>query len=206
MNGKAIVTSLDTILQWISKFVVLNLYWFLYTARGLVIFGVFPATAAGLRVMHKWLDGEDDIPTRQYFKQSYKEVFKDANKIGWTLSLIGAVLFLNYKIIAGSDEGVWIGTIFGFYFVTFFYLIIVAWTFPLLVRFENHWMKHLKSALVIGLVKIHYTIAIYTVMFSIIYLTLTYPGILPFFSISLFVCIWYWLSLQVLKKLGTTVQ
>lgn len=206
MNGKAIVTSLDTILQWITKFVVLNLFWFLYTARGLVVFGIFPATAAALRVMHKWLDGEEDIPTRQSFKQYYKEVFKDANKIGWTLSLIGAVLFLNYKIIADSDEGVWIGTIFGFYFVTFFYLIIVAWTFPLLIRFENHWMKHLKSALIIGLVKIHYTIAIYTVMFSIIYLTLTYPGILPFFSISLFVCIWYWLSLQVLKKLEATVQ
>lgn len=205
MNGKAIVTSLDLILQWITKFVVLNLFWFFYTVRGLVVFGIFPATAAALSVMHKWLDGEDDISTKQYFKQYYKEVFKDANKIGWTLSVIGAVLFLNYKIIADSDEGVWIGTIFGFYFVTFFYLIIVAWTFPLLVRFENHWMKHLKSALIIGLVKIHYTIAIYTVMFSIIYLTLTYPGILPFFSISLFVCIWYWLSLQVLKKLEVTV-
>lgn len=201
MNGKAIVTSLDSILQWVTKFVVLNLVWFFYTARGLIIFGVFPATAAALRVMKKWLDGEHDLPTRQLFSQYYKESFKDANKIGWTLSLIGAVLFLNYKAIADSTEEVWIGTIFGFYFITFFYLIIVAWTFPLLIRFENQWFKHLKSALIIGLVKIHYTIAIYSVMFSIIYLTLTYPGIIPFFSISLFICMWYWLSSQVLKKL-----
>lgn len=204
MNGKAIVTSLDSILQWVTKFVVLNLVWFLYTARGFIAFGIFPATAAALRIMKKWLDGEHDIATNELFKQYYKEVYKDANKIGWTLSLIGAVLFLNYKTIADSGGEVWIGTIFGFYFITFFYLIIVAWSFPLLIRFENQWFKHLKSALIIGLVKIHYTIAIYSVMFSIIYLTLAYPGIIPFFSISLFVCLWYWLSSQVLKKLEAT--
>ncbi|WP_394121976.1 YesL family protein [Planococcus donghaensis] len=201
MNGKGIVTSLDSILQWVTRFVVLNLVWFFYTARGFFVLGIFPATAAALNVMKRWLDGEHDIPTRQLFKQYYKEVFKDANKIGWTLSSIGAILFLNYKIIEGSDDGVWIGTIFGFYFITFFYLIIVAWTFPLFIQFENQWFKHLKSALIIGLVKIHYTIAIYSVMFSVVYLTLTYPGIIPFFSISLFICMWYWLSSQVLNKL-----
>lgn len=201
MNGKGIVTSLDSILQWVTRFVILNLFWFLYSARGLFVLGIFPATVAALGVMKKWLDGEHDIRIRESFKQFYKEDFKDANKIGWTLSLIGAVLYLNYTIIAGSDGGVWVGTIFGFYFITFLYSIIVAWTFPLLIQYKNHWFKHLKSALVIGLVKIHYTIAIYSVLFSVTYLTLTYPGIIPFFSISLFVCMWYWLSFQVFKKI-----
>lgn len=201
VNAKGIVTSLDAILQWITKFVVLNILWFLYSLRGLAVLGVFPATAAALRVMKHWQNGEHDLPTGKMFKQYYKEDFRDANKMGWVLFSAGAVLYLNYTLIAGSAEEVWIGTIFGFYFLTFLYLIIAAWAFPLLIQFDNHWFKHLKSALIIGLVKIHYTFAIYAVTFSVVYMTLTYPGLIPFFSISLFICMWYYLSLQVFKKL-----
>lgn len=201
MNGKGMVSSLDSILQWITRIVVLNLLWFLFSLLGLFVLGMFPATAAALGISKKWINGERDIPVYKNFKKIYKEEFKLSNKIGWIFTLIGVVLFINYRVIANAENEFWIGTIFGFYFIVILYSITVVWSFPLLIHYKNHWFQYLKTGLVIGLVKLHYTIAIYLVGISIIYLSLNYPGIIPFFSIGVFVVIWYWLSLQVFIKI-----
>ena len=201
MNGKGMVSSLDSVLQWITRIVMLNLLWFLFSVFGLFALGIFPATAAALGISKKWINGEQDIPVYKTFKKNYKEEFKPSNKVGWIFTLIGLVLFVNYRVIASEEKEFWVGTIFGFYFIVFLYIITVVWLFPLLIHYKNHWFQYLKTGLVIGLVKIHYTIAIYLVGITIIYISLKYPGIIPFFSIGIFVIIWYWLSLQVFEKI-----
>ena len=201
MNGKGMVSSLDSILQWVTRIVILNLLWFLFSLFGLFLLGMFPATAAALGISKKWISGEQDIPLYQTFKKVYKDEFKLSNKIGWIFTLIGAILFINYKVIVGVENEFWVGTIFGFYFIVFLYSITIVWLFPLIIHYKNQWFHYLKTGLIIGLVKIHYTIAIYLVGMSIIYLSLKYPGIIPFFSIGIFMVAWYWLSLQVFKNI-----
>lgn len=201
MNGKGMVSSLDSILQWVTRIVMLNLLWFLFSLLGLFLLGIFPATVAALGISKRWINGEQDISLYKTFKKNYKEEFKIANIIGWIFISIGVILFINYRVIVGTETEFWIGTIFGFYFIVFLYSITVVWSFPLLIHYKNNWFQYLKIGLIIGLVKLHYTVGIYSAIIAIVYLSLRYPGVIPFFSMAIIAVIWYWLCSRVFKQI-----
>lgn len=202
MNGKEIVSSLDKMLGWVTRAVVLNLLWICYTLKGLVIGGVFPATAAALAVTRKWVMGDVDISIRKTFKNKYKQEFVTANILGWVLTLIGGVLYYNYQLLLNTKEEVWFIVPFSFYIIVFFYAIIVVWSFPLLSHFHNKWFEYMKIAFIIGLTKIHYTLAIGLSIVASVYLSLSFPGVIPFFSISVPSIMSIWFALQVFKKIS----
>ena len=200
MNGKRIVTTIDLILNWITRLAYINLLWILFSIMGLIIGGVFPATVAVLGVSRKWLLENEDIPVWKTFIKIYKQEFRSANIIGWLLTLIGIVFYINYKILLGIGNELWIVVPFSFYLLLFFYLIVIIWSFPLLVHYKGSWLQHIKNAVIIGLTKIHYTITIGLILFSIIYFSLDFPGLILFFSfsIALFSCMWF--SLRAFQK------
>ncbi|KAB2335645.1 YesL family protein [Bacillus mesophilum] len=201
MNGNEIVSSLDKLFGWITRAVVLNLLWIFYTLKGLLIGGMFPATAAALGVTRKWVMGDVDISIRKTFKDKYKQEFVNANIMGWVLTFIGGILYFNYQLLLNTKEEVWIFVPFSFYILVFFFAIIVIWSFPLLSHFHNNWFEYMKIAFIIGLTKIHYTLAIGLSIFASVYLSLSFPGVIPFFSFSVPSLISIWLALQVFKKM-----
>jgi uncharacterized membrane protein YesL len=201
MNGKQIVTSLDLILQWIMRLAVVNGLWILFSLRGLIVGGIFPATVAALGVSRKWIMGDKEIKIWKTFKQIYRQEFFGANIMGWVLFIVGGLLYLNYRVIANTTGEIIFVIPFAFYLVLFFYTIIVIWSFPLLVHYQGTWFQHIRNALIIGLTKIHYTLASGLVVFAITYFSLDFPGFIPFFSISMAAIGCMWLSMQVFKKL-----
>lgn len=201
MNGKQIVTKLDYLLNWIVRLVMLNVLWILFSILGLMVAGIFPATAAVLGISRKWLLGEQEIKIWNTFKLIYCQEFKAANLMGWILSTIGIILYLNYRVIQSNTGEIVFIVPFAFYFIVFFYTILVIWSFPLLVHYKATSLQHFKNAMIIGLSKIHYTIISGSVIFTIVYLSLSYPGVIPFFTIGTIGIGCMWLSLQIFNQL-----
>lgn len=201
MNGKQIVSKLDYLFHWIVRLVILNGLWILFSILGLFVAGVFPATAAVLGVARKWMMGEQEMNIWNTYKQIYRSEFSSANRMGWILSVIGIILYSNYRVILNHAGEFVFAVPFAFYLLVFFYTILVIWSFPLLIHYKATWRQHFKNAIIIGLTKIHYTIFCGALIFAIIYLSLSYPGIIPFFTISLMGLACMWFTLKIFNQL-----
>ncbi|WP_084822341.1 YesL family protein [Bacillus sp. SA1-12] len=205
MNGNRIVTKLDYLLHWVVRLVILNVLWFLFSILGLFVAGIFPATAAVLGIVRKWLMG-DKVKIWSSFKDIYRQEFKAANLMGWILSLMGIILFLNYRVIVNNHSEIVFIVPFAFYFIIFFYTILVIWSFPLLVHYKATCFKHFKNAIIIGLTKIQYTIVSGAIVSCLVYVSLSYPGVIPFFTISAIGMGCMWLPLQIFTQLDERQQ
>ncbi|GAE29778.1 hypothetical protein JCM9152_1161 [Halalkalibacter hemicellulosilyticusJCM 9152] len=121
--------------------------------------------------------------------------------MGWFLTVIGVGLYLNYVTILNSSEELLFVIPFSFYFILFFYMIVVIWIFPLLAHYQTNWFGYIRNAVIIGLTKIHYTMASGLVIFLVVYFSLDYPGIIPFFSIGLTAIGCMWIAMQIFGQL-----
>ncbi|MCF6409092.1 YesL family protein [Pseudalkalibacillus salsuginis] len=201
MKGEEIVSTFDLIFSWIMRLAVLNVLWFLYSLLGLFVGGIFPATVAALGVSRKWINGELDIKVRRTFDQIYRQEFVNSNILGWLLFAVGVLLYFSYQVIVHSAGEITFIIPFVFYLVLFFYVIIVLWSFPLLVHYQATWFHQIKNALIIGLINLHYTFASGLVVFAVAYFSLVYPGVIPFFSIGVAALGCMWLSMKIFWKL-----
>ncbi|SER28256.1 Uncharacterized membrane protein YesL [Gracilibacillus ureilyticus] len=201
MSKRNFSTILDKGFIWINKLAFLNLLWVAFTLLGLIAFGLFPATSAALGVVRKWLMGDLNIRIWPTFKKIYREEFKYSNIIGWIIIILGIILYLNFLSIQAAQGDLLFVIPFAFYFILFLYFTIVIWVFPLNVHNYASILHQLKNALIIGISKIHITITIMLLLFSMMYFSLEFPVLLIFFSFSLLSLVWMWLTLRVFKDI-----
>ncbi|ENH96489.1 hypothetical protein J416_10346 [Gracilibacillus halophilus YIM-C55.5] len=185
MFGQNLVNSLDHMLRWIIKIAWLNALWIVFTCIGLIVAGVFPATTAALGMARKWNRGQTEVSVLKEYKQLWKENFWQANAVGWIMTVIGGVLFLNYQVLRQLENQIPIIVVFAFYLVIFFYFITLAWVFPMLSHYQTKIWQYVKNAFIIGISKLPYTIGILFGMFVIIYFSLGFPSLLLFGTVSL---------------------
>jgi len=201
MHVNGFMSTLDRIANWISRMALLNLLWMLYTLRGLIVGGVFPSTVASLGVVRKWLMGEQDIKISETFKKNYRQEFLSSNILGWVMTGIGVILYLNYQVMVASPHEVHFIIPFAFYLILLIYLLVLIWSFPLMAHYEASVFQHMLNALVIGFTKMHKSIAVLVSLFSLTYLSLEFPAAIVFFLFSLSSLIWFWFTLSVFKTL-----
>lgn len=201
MKGNRIVSLLDTILTWITRLAFVNFLWILFSILGLFVGGIFPATIAALGVSRKWLMSERDIPILKTFKELYRRDFVASNILGWILTLIGILLYINFRVILNLEDEVFVAVPFAFYLLLFFYTILTIWSFPLLSHYNGTIRQHLKNSIIIGISKIHHTISIVIILFAISYFSLEFPGVIPFFSISIIMLSWAWISFKTFSQI-----
>ncbi|GAA5415978.1 uncharacterized protein YesV [Paraliobacillus ryukyuensis] len=201
MNGKSITTTLDLVFRWITKLAFVNLLWIFFSFVGLGILGIFPATIATLGVVRSWLKGNTDVKIWSTFKQIYKQEFKYANTLGLILVIAGILLYFNFIIIQQAQGEFPFVIPFLFYFVLFLYLCIVIWSFPLTAHNYASVFQQLKNALILGITKIHITIILILLLFSITYFSLDYPVLLLFFTFGLLGLAWMWFTFRVFVKI-----
>jgi len=201
MRGQQIVTTLDRIFTWITRLVVLNVLWVFYTLIGLIVGGIFPATLTVLKISRKWIMGEDQFPIWSTFKQEYRKEFAKSNLVGWILTIAGMILYLNYLVLKGMGD---MNIVFyvAFYLLILFYLNLVIWSFPQLVHYNGKVKHFFKNAIILGFGRFHYTIAIVVYIFIVLYVSLRFPGVLPFFTISIGTYGWIWMSMKVFQKVN----
>lgn len=201
MNVDGFTGSLNTILTWITRLAFLNIVWIIFSIKGLFIAGIFPSTIAALDICRKWREGEHDISIWKSFKRFYRKEFLVSNILGWTIMLIGTLLYLNFLVMSNSHGKVPIIVLIAFYLITFLYIMIVIWSFPLQSRYHASLFQQIKNAIIIGVVKIHYTFAILILLFFVFYISLKLPGMLPFFTFSITLLCWSWISEYIFKEI-----
>lgn len=199
MDAQRIVNMLNKIFTWIMKIAAVNALWFLYTLKGAILLGLFPATLSALKICRRWKLGDSDIPIWKTFSQEYRAEFGKSNTIGWILAVAGMVLSLNYLAIQ-SMGSVSILSYVAFYLLIFFYLTLVIWSFPQLAHYDGKVSHLFKNAIIIGVGRIHYTIAVMVYVFAVIYISLRFPGLLPFFTVSAAAFGWIWIAMDLFQK------
>ncbi|AIC94240.1 YesL family protein [Shouchella lehensis] len=87
------------ICDWIVRLAYVNGLWLGFSLLGGVVLGFFPALRAMFVVMRKWCMNEEDFSLVPLFFTEWKRFFWQANKLGYTVLSIGAVLVLDYVIV-----------------------------------------------------------------------------------------------------------
>lgn len=144
------LNTITSIGAWIANFFYLQLFWVIYSVKGLVVLGIFPATLAAAQVIYQWFDSmEFDFPIHQTFKAAYHENFKQANIIGYLSSLAVAILYIDLRV-----SNVFIQSIFLHTMLLFFSLAVLSvglYLFTVMARYDYS-VKHIfKQAFFVAL-------------------------------------------------------
>lgn len=201
LSGNGLVHTLDMILKWVTRITAVNLLWIIFSLIGLIVGGVFPATVASLSISRKWLIGEIDIPIWETFKDTFKREFIISNLSGWLLVIVGSILYANYKVLLTMSGKFLLISTFAFYLLLLFYFLLVIWIFPLISHYNGTMMQHIKNAIILGLGKIHISLASLLWLFLVAYFSLKLPSSLLFVSVAIGSLGWAWISLRTFNVL-----
>lgn len=138
---------------------VLNFLWFFYILRGFIIFGFFPSTTAVYGVVRYWITNNNHENFSILFKKYYKENFKNSNLLGWLLTVLSLMVFLNWYLVPSLNDPVIKTVIYGI-IIPFSIFLILMWIylFPVLVHFSFPWIQYLMIILKISITYLSYTI------------------------------------------------
>jgi uncharacterized membrane protein YesL len=172
--------------EWVMKLAYVNILWILFSVSGLIVLGVSPATVALFTILRKWLMNETDVPIFRTFLHTYKKEFWKANRLGWLMALIGMFLFIDFKFLLTIGGTIQYVLSVPLLIITLLFFITLLYIFPVYVQYELRLIQYIKNSFYIGIINMHITILMiaFTILLIILYSTL--PGIVPFFSISLF--------------------
>src|SRR5690625_661752 len=144
-----VMTAVNSFFDWVTRVALLNVLWIVFTLLGAVILGSFPATAATFTITRKWVSGETDIPVVKTFWECYKKDFVQSNLLGYILSVIAYVLYLDFVFLTVSpSKAVYFLTI-PFILIAFIFALAVLYVFPIFVYFDMKLFQVLRSAFVI---------------------------------------------------------
>ncbi|MBD1379397.1 YesL family protein [Metabacillus arenae] len=191
--------------EWISRLAYVNFLWLLFTLTGLVLLGIMPATVALFAVIRKWVLGKNEFSVFSVFWKTYRKEFVKSNFLGAVLVIFSFILYVDLAFI--PIEGIFFTLIrFGVLVISFLFLIVLLYIFPVYVHYDWKIGMYLKYAFILGASYPHFTFGMMIGIF-ILYLILTIvPGVIPFFSVSLLAFMIMWTANQVFKKAeGLTV-
>lgn len=149
MALEGIVWKLYDISSWITKMMYLNLLWIVFSLLGLVVFGLFPATAAMFAVTRKWVLGEKEIPVTKTFWKAYKSGFLQINIIGLVITAIGAILYIDLRFFQTSEHVLLSFLAFFIIFALFIFFAVILYIFPMYVHYKFNTFEYLKKSLII---------------------------------------------------------
>ncbi|KAB8131752.1 YesL family protein [Gracilibacillus oryzae] len=172
-------------LEWIANVAYLNILWILFTLMGAVVLGVFPATAATFMVSKKWISGDSDIPVFQTFWQTFRTSFKNANILGFIISLFGYILYLDFVFITVAPHNYVLLLTIPFLFISLLFFLTVMYVFPVFVYYEMRIIEVFKSSFFIMILNPLKTIIMAFGVFGISFILWHLQPLLFFFSISL---------------------
>jgi uncharacterized membrane protein YesL len=172
--------------EWVMRLGVLTILWFSFTLSGLIVFGFMPATAAMFSVLRKWIDREEDLPVYRHFTSVFKAEFFKVNMLGIILLLTGLIIFLDWKFFNSSNSPFYHSVSYVFVFLSFIFFIILLYIFPVFSHYEYKTINYIKNSLLIAILNPGTTLTMIGVCILIYFISRILPGILVFFSISVF--------------------
>ncbi|WP_211233937.1 YesL family protein [Salibacterium aidingense] len=182
MNRGGIMGGLNTLMEWITRLAYVNLLWVLLTIAGLVVFGLFPATAAMFAVVRKWTMKELDIPVFQTFWREFRAEFLKSNGMGLILAAMAYVFYVDFQFFSSLDGVVSMLLLSASGSLFLVYLITSLFVFPVLAHYKLRLLQYFKQAFLIGISSPVGVISIIAAAVIIYFLTIQFPALLLFFS------------------------
>ncbi|QKS70288.1 YesL family protein [Paenalkalicoccus suaedae] len=200
MESEGLMGGLFRICEWIMRLAYVNLLWILFSMLGLIILGIFPATAAMFAVIRKWIIGEAGIPVFSVFWENYRSSFMNVNVIGVILVAIGYIIYLDFTFLFHL-EGLLYTSLYTILFVfLIMYGITLAFIFPFYSHFKLTIFQYLKYAMFTGISYPLHTLMIAMSTFLIVLTNMLFPILIPFFSGSLISFVMMWFTYRVFSK------
>ncbi|MCP3741531.1 YesL family protein [Rossellomorea sp. BNER] len=187
----------------IMKIALFQILWFVFSLCGLFILGIMPATIGLYTVIRKWLMGNEDNRSlvKVYWSTFQKEFWK-ANALGFALFSISFLLYLNFSLIKFTEGIFHISLLVGVCTLSILFIILLIYFFPVYVHFNlKKWTQYFTMSLLIGISFPFHTIAMLFGIVAIYMLFMWIPGLIPFFSVSMFALLFMWMALKVFKKM-----
>lgn len=193
-----------SICEIISRLAYANLLWIGFTLLGLGIFGFMPATTALFAVTRKWIMGERDVPIFKTFWATYRKEFLKSNMYGAVLFFIGYIIYVDLVLL--PTGGLFSVLRTAIFICGIIYFIMLLYIFPIYVHYDWKKSQYVKYALLIGVSHPHYTVLMGVGVASLYHLCMKFPGIIPFFSMSLLAYVMMWTVYKVIRRLEVAQQ
>ena len=171
--------------NWCFNIVLLNILWIVSSMTGLLIFGLFPATAAVFSVLKKMIMEDENAAVLSPFFKTFKSEFFKSNVIGYLFLLIGTILYLNLRIIENINNNfLQLSMASITVVIAIVFLLTLLFIFPIFVHFNFKLLQYPVHALVLAIAKPLHTIFLLLVLGVIGYLFFVLPELVLIFGFS----------------------
>lgn len=185
--------------EWLLKLWQLQLFWVLYTLKGGVVLGLFPATGTVFKIVYQWLsEPASDRSIKEVFGTFYRQNMKVLNKLGYGLTAALGVVLLDLQI---SKQFIHV-YLLHYFLVALFILVLgtALYVFPIFARYELSTVNYLKQAFFFFFTNIIETIAM-LLGFLLVVIVVTFLPILAVVAgMPLFCLPVSWFAYQAMKK------
>lgn len=137
------------VMTWIADMFKIQFMWTLGTLLGLIIGGIFPATASMFAVHRDIIFKEPGFNYWDKFWQEYRRNFLKANALGIFLIIFSMILVIYFRMTFRIESSV--STIFVFfgYALVVLFGIMSLWIFPVFAHFDLGIFQIFKHALIL---------------------------------------------------------
>lgn len=141
VDGKVMET-----MNWITRFLYLQLLWVLFSLIGFVVGGLFPATFTLFGVSRKLMREHTDFPLFATYLEMFRQSFFKTNLLGYGMLLFSYSLYFYYTIFSQSPG--MIGTVGAVVIavMTFVFIAIALFVMPVYAHFDVGLIGVLKNA------------------------------------------------------------
>lgn len=206
-KNKGLVGLLNFIAEWIMRLLYLNLLWILSTLLGLIVFGLFPATASLFTIARHWINGNDEINVWKTFWESYRKYFIKANIIGLVFLIIGWILRIDLIFFqTQSDNVLFLFLAYFSIFMFIIYMIVGLFLFPVFAHYELKVLQHFRqSFLIVFLCPMEaiMTAAGFILVYYLMYFT---PALILFLGVSTLGVVTTWTTNRAFNKLQLRME
>lgn len=197
---------LNTVMEWITRFFVLQLIWILFCLVGLVIGGIFPATFTMLAICRKWINKQMEFPIFRTFWDMYRKGFLKTNLLGWVTTLTGSSLYYYFQLFKGSEGMVELVLFIAVWIAGILYLMTVLFIIPVYVHFDIKLFSVLKYALIIAIAHPFHVISMAALIAGFTMVIILIPGLFPFFSFSVLAFGLMWMAKSAFTKMEQKIS
>lgn len=161
---------------------VVNAAMVVYTLRGLIVIGFFPAVGAAVSTYRRWYWAEDKrwgiVETWNSFSGFWREDMIGANASGYLLTLVWLVLIVDYRVLSVVQLGIVGPVVAGVLIVvSVFMLVFTAVFWPVRATFDEPWLWHMRCSATVVLGRPLCSVIIVAEAFVLLWAFLHYPAI-----------------------------
>lgn len=153
------MNKMNDVMITVLKLVYINILWVAFSALGLVIFSVGPATYAMMKYYDRWLRCQESLPVARTMWGFFKERFVQSMIVSWIYIAVAAIFITNIflqKIWYFQWANIFMLVMLLFSF-THVYTVMAATTYQKLIEI-------FRGAFLLGFGYLHYTIIAWTII------------------------------------------